>query len=146
MFFHFLTFSNKMAKRKYKRSCSRKKGKRNKTQRKRKVKRRVNISIKPRFKKTLFRISKVSPLKRKSMIGGASNSFINDFSSALNNIRKRPELANRRQVKVLRRNRKKLQLLANKKTPIKRRRAILTQKGGIFGTLLTLLLGKAIAG
>ena len=134
-----------MAKRKYKRGCSRKKGKRNKTQRKRKVKRRVNISIKPRFKKALFRISKVSPLKRKSMIGGASNSFINDFSSALNNIRKRPELANRRQVKVLRRNRKKLQSLANKKTSIKKRRAILTQKGGIIGTLLALLLGKAIA-
>ena len=134
-----------MAKRKYKRGCSRKKGKRNKTQRKRKVKRRVNISIKPIFKKALFRISKVSPLKRKSMIGGASNSFINDFSSALNNIRKRPELANRRQVKVLRRNRKKLQSLANKKTSIKKRRAILTQKGGIIGTLLALLLGKAIA-
>ena len=138
-----------MAKRKYKRGCSRKKGKRNKTQRKRKVKRRVkrrvNISIKPRFKKALFRISKVSPLKRKSMIGGASNSFINDFSSALNNIRKRPELANRRQVKVLRRNRKKLQSLANKKTPIKKRRAILTKKGGIIGTLLTLLLGKGNA-
>ena len=133
-----------MTKRKYKRSCSRVKGKRNKKQNRRKVKRRVKISVKPRFKKALFRISKASPLKRKSMIGGASNSFINDFTSVLNNVRKRPELANRQQVKVLRRNRKKLQSLANKKTPIKNRQAILSQKGGIIGTLITLLLGKAL--
>lgn len=135
-----------MAKRKYRRSYSRKKGKRNTKQRKRKAKRHVKLKIKPRFKQALFHLSKVSPLQRKTMIGGASNSFINDFSSALSNLRKRPQLANQRQVQLLKRNRKKLRSLANKKTPIKKRRSILTQKGGIIGTLLALLLGKAIRG
>lgn len=129
-----------MAKRRQKKSA------RKQTKRRKSQSNKNRIPVKSKFRKAVSNLKRLSARKQREAIGSSSNEFIRDMSSFLTRIRKKPQLVNAKQRKVLQRHRTKLRKIINKRTPMSEKRRLLTQKGGIAPLLIpiiTAIIGAA---
>ena len=108
-------------------------------------KRRI-LTVPKQFKRAMFRLRGMNPLRQKNIISGASNRFIKDLSNTMKKLRTLPHLVNSRYKQILKRNKQKLRKLISVKTPIQKKRKILSQKGGaIVSSILVPIICAAIA-
>lgn len=109
-------------------------------------KNRKKLVVKKRFVNAITNLRRMKAPKQRAAIVGASNDFIRDVSGLLKRIRKRPDLVKPSHQKVLKRHKKKLQRLVQAKTPIRIKRQILSQKGGIIPALIPVIVALIGAG
>ena len=109
-------------------------------------KKKRSLNVKKKFANAMFRMRKMKRGRQRTLVQGASNEFIRDVSSFLTRVRRRPDLVKGSHRKVLRRHKKKLQRLIHAKTPIKKKRQILIQKGGIIPALIPIICAVIGAG
>lgn len=104
------------------------------------------LKVKRKFANAMLRMRKMKRAKQRTLVEGASNEFIRDVSGFIKRVRHRPDLVKGSHRKVLRRHKKKLQRLIHAKTPIKKKRRILLQKGGIIPALIPIICAIIGAG
>ena len=116
--------------------------KRIRTKRRRKTKRHDS-----KFSTTLLRLKRLNASQRHQAMKIANNKFIRDFTTEVKKLRQvkglRPSLQ-----KKLKRHSKALRKLTNKKTSIKMKRKILSQRGGFLPLILAALpaIGSIVGG
>ena len=104
------------------------------------------LKVKKQFKDAMTRLRRMTPLNQRTSVIGASNQFIRDISSFLNRIRDAGHMLKAAHRNTLRRHKKKLRKLVSAKTPIDRKRLILSQKGGIAPILVPIIVALIGAG
>lgn len=104
------------------------------------------LKVKRKFANAMLRMRKMKRAKQRTLVEGASNEFIRDVSGFIKQVRHRPDLVKGSHRQVLRRHKKKLQRLIHAKTPIKKKRRILLQKGGIIPALIPIICAIIGAG
>ena len=104
------------------------------------------LQVKRQFRRAVNHLQRMSPVKQRTAVVGASNKFIRDMSGFLSKIRSKGDLVKPSHRKILRRHRKKLKKLVNPKTSIARKRLILSQKGGIVPALIPIIVALIGAG
>ena len=104
------------------------------------------VKVKKQFKNAMTRLRRMTPLKQRTAVVGASNQFIRDVSGFLSKIRKKGHLLKPSHRNILKRHKKKLRKLVNAKTPIHMKRLILSQKGGIAPLLIPIIVAAIGAG
>ena len=111
------------------------------------IKRRETKKRNSKFTTTLFRLKKLKASQRHEAIKIANNKFIRDFATQVKKLRQvkslRPSLQ-----KKLKQHSKALRKLTNKKTSIKMKRKILSQRGGFLPLILAALpaIGSIVGG
>jgi len=116
-------------------------------QRKSKTRRRRANKHGSKFSTTLLRLKKLKAPQRHEAMKIANDKFIRDFTTHIKKLRQakgiRPSLQ-----KKLKRHSKALRMLTNKKTSIKMKRNILSQRGGFLPLLLAALpaIGSIVGG
>ena len=104
------------------------------------------LKVKKQFKDAMTRLRRMTPLKQRASVVGASNQFIRDLSSFLSKIRNAGHLLKASHRNTLRKHKKKLRKLVNAKTPIHMKRLILSQRGGIAPFLIPIIVAAIGAG
>ena len=94
------------------------------------------IPVKRKFATAIKKLQRMKVAKQRLAVNDASNEFIRDVSSFMSKIRKRPQAVKASHQKILKRHSRKLRKLIHAKTPIKSKRLILSQTGGIFPALV----------
>lgn len=85
-------------------------------------------------------LSKLTKRQQKQFLKSASDDFIHALGEGSLNILKGNVRLNEKQFRQLKRYKKHLQSLANKRIPIYNRRRIVEQKGGFIGLLASVLV------
>ena len=100
---------------------------------------------KSHFASAIYRLKKLPKRRQVQAIGMANDKFIRQFCSRVKKLRHAklsPKAAS-----SLKRHRKQLRSLANTRVSVKRKRQILTQRGGgIFSAILGSLAGASLKG
>ena len=134
------------SKRKYGRKKSRgRKGRRKKRSGGKKRQTR-KVAVKRQFKQALARLRRMTPVKQREAILGSSSRFINDITNFMKKIRHKAHLVKPSHRRILKRHKKKLQKLVHPKTTVRRKRLILSQKGGFISILLPIIVALIGAG
>ena len=103
------------------------------------------MKVKPKFKRAIVQLSKMSKKRQRHVVHKASNAFIKDLSTAVRKLRNKGHLVSNKHKRVLQRHKHKLRVLANASMPVYKRRAVLNQKGGfVFSTVLIPIIAAAI--
>ena len=89
---------------------------------------------------TLRVLSKASPKQRKAILQYANNDLIKCLCECALNILKGTVPLTSAQKKKLQRHKNHLRALADKKTPLVKRKRVLVQKGGFLGSLIAPIL------
>ena len=100
------------------------------------------IRIKSKFADAVKRLKRMSQSRQKSSILRASDEFIRDMCSFIQQLKHRPDLVKSSHRKTLKRHRKKLRKLIHAKTPILEKRVMLTQRGGFFPFLIPIIVAS----
>ena len=90
------------------------------------------------FNKVIRGLQKLKPQDRHKAMSAANGKFINQFCSRVRRLRcaKLPA----QKAKILKRHSKKIRKLINKKTSLKAKRKMLSQRGGFLGAILAGLI------
>ena len=104
------------------------------------------IHVKKQFKQALARLRRMTPVKQREAVWGASNVFVNDVVNFMKKIRHKGHLVKPSHRKILKRHRLKLRKLVHPKTSMHRKRMILSQKGGFLSILLPIIVALIGAG
>ena len=96
------------------------------------------------FNKVIRGIQKLKPRDRCKALSMANGKFINQFCNRVRRLRsaKLPS----RKAKHLRRHSKQIRKLINKKTSLKAKRKMLSQRGGFLGAILGALVPTLLGG
>ena len=104
------------------------------------------IPVKQRFVHAMKRIKGMKAMKQRTVALGASKDFIRDVSNFMSKVRNQPQLVKASHRNVLNKHRIKLRKLIHPKTPIKNKRLILSQTGGILPALVPIICALIGAG
>ena len=111
------------------------------------VKNSMRLKATPNFRKAIHSLNSMSCPNQCRALHAASNKFIRDVSTTLRQVRRLPPDQIRISPSMRKRiyqHRRGLHTLADGKTSIKRKRKLLTQKGGFFGKIIASLLGTVL--
>lgn len=100
------------------------------------------VSVSPEFRKAMNELKRMKGGSRRAALVRANDKFVRDLSHVLGKVRNNPpdlSKVNPRLLRRLRLQRKRFQTFVNKKTSIKKKRRIITQKGGIFPALIPII-------
>ena len=92
-----------------------------------------------KFKSAIRKLVKLNKPTQRQLAKHSSNKFIKDFGMAIAKIRNKADLFTKKQIGQLRRYKRKLRILANKRSSVQKKRQILNQKGGIAPILIPLI-------
>ena len=88
----------------------------------------------------VYLLAKATPKRRKVLLRNASNAELRSLCELCLNVIKGHLPLNKNAFHRLKRHRKTLETLANKRMPMKEKRQFINQKGGIIGQLATIAL------
>ena len=109
-------------------------------------KRGKKIAVKKQFAKAMYKLRRMKAKNQRAAAIGASNEFIRDISGFFKKIRSQPHLVKPAHRRILKKHQKKLRKLVHAKTPIHRKKFILSQKGGILPALIPVICALIGAG
>ena len=90
-------------------------------------------------------LKKAKPKLRQSILKAADNQLIHCLCECCHNVLNGNVKLSPKQKKALQKHKKHLRKLTLKKTPVKKRRAILVQNGGFLPALLAPIIGVAVS-
>lgn len=95
-----------------------------------------------KFSKAILSLRKMKPNDRYDAIRHANDRFIRDFCSKLGKLKRKKLTEEERQ--FVKKHKSKLKALCNRRNSIKKKRQMLTQKGGFLLPILAPLVAKAL--
>ena len=104
------------------------------------------IAVKGKFAAAIKRLKRMKAANQRTAVIGASDEFIRDVSNFMTKIRKQPQSVKTSHQKILKKHSKLLRKLIHAKTPVERKRLILSQRGGIFPALIPVICALIGAG
>ena len=104
------------------------------------------IPVKKKFADAIKRLKRMKTSNQRAAALGASNEFIRDVSAFMSKLRKQPDLVKGSHRNVLKRHSLKLRKLIHAKTPLEKKRMILSQTGGILPALIPIIVAIIGAG
>ena len=110
--------------------------------RKKKVNAAPKVRVSSRFHQAMLQLKHMKGDYRKHALARANDRFIRDLSQVTGKVRKHPPDLSKVNPRLMRRlqfQRKQFRSFANKKTSLKKKRRLLTQKGGIFPALIPII-------
>ena len=109
---------------------------------KRSCKKIVRLKTSPQFRKALEALNRMNGRYKCRALNSASNQFIRDLSKTVNQVRYiSPNQITPLMRKRIYKHRKAMRVLADRKSSVKRKKRLLTQKGGFYGKIIGALLG-----
>ena len=102
----------------------------------------MRLKTSPQFRKALEALNRMNGRYKCRALNSASNQFIRDLSKTVNQVRYiSPNQITPLMRKRIYKHRKAMRVLADRKSSVKRKKRLLTQKGGFYGKIIGALLG-----